>query len=182
MADNIASRIDELLTLESDNKRNDNIYKLINNNQNDNCLVMYDENCLFLGEVPSRIYEEYIENEVYDKTFEAIKISHHGTKDYFSKNLPESEKHIISNAKYGRCEISSKYPLAYSDVERYCTNTDECELYNLMGKECSACLVNAVNSNCGCEDWFDIIKEDKHSLKGTWHQFGKRKWIINRSL
>ena len=81
--------------------------------------------------------------------YKAIKVAHHGTKDYFVNNLPKSEYMIISNGKANNdsWRISPLYGWHYNERNFICTNyTDACD-YEFANKSCDASCNNA--SVCG---------------------------------
>lgn len=131
-------------------ERIDNIPKIsryimseIHNIQNEISVVFHKkditstaDDCLFLGDIPSDIYEEYIYRDVCKKKYKCIKVAHHGSDDYFTLNLPDSEHLIISNGKpehikkgnTKRCPyISHQYPFYYTQRQIHCTNSNNCQ-------------------------------------------------------
>ncbi|MBA4685515.1 MAG: hypothetical protein H2184_00025 [Candidatus Galacturonibacter soehngenii] len=93
------------------------------------------KNILFLGDVSSENFDKYICPKINDG-YKILKVAHHGTKDYYSDNLPYSEKFIISNAKKGNWDITAKYAMKYPNPMFVCTNNSGCEIYNTLGQDC----------------------------------------------
>lgn len=117
--------------------------------QNDYSIVMQTEYALdpqrryylHLGDVTSRSYEKYIRSQVINKRYVIVKVAHHGTKDYFVKDLPEADMLIISNGRYSNWDISAKYAVWYSHEKFICTNHDGCELFDTIGGNCALYIV-----------------------------------------
>lgn len=109
---------------------------------------------LFLSDVNTSSYEKIAATK--EKKFEladlyyAIKVPHHGTKDYFINNLPQSSYLIISNGKAMMSwRITALYGVNYCDRCFICTNyLGACD-YELTGKRCTAYLNLSQKSQCG---------------------------------
>lgn len=84
---------------------------------------------LYLGDVSADVYDKHIKKIVCKNEYKYIKIAHHGTKNYFMKDLPISKIMIISNGKRKKPDISAMYPLYYSNQKFVCTNNVNCEYY-----------------------------------------------------
>lgn len=101
-----------------------------------------DQKVLMNGDITKRIIDNYLLSR-YSPYYKAIKIQHHGTRNYFSDNLPCACNLLISTGprrNYGK--ISSSYlshPCEHAN--RWCTlGVIHCEIQDL----CSACI----NSYC----------------------------------
>lgn len=114
-------------------------------------------NVLFLGDLPRKFFK--IING--DKTlplaekYSAIKVPHHGTKNYYVEDLPESTHLMISNGKANSgWEISTLYGLRYNDRIFHCTNyTYACE----FEKACRYCESSEKGQgNCGISISFTL--------------------------
>ncbi|MDE5896856.1 MAG: hypothetical protein K2H43_03455 [Clostridia bacterium] len=86
--------------------------------------------------------------------YSAIKVPHHGTKNYYINDLPESDFLIISNGKsaHSGWEISPLYGLRYIGRELLCTNYKDACGYEPTGKQCFACDHNYCTCGIGTDD------------------------------
>lgn len=109
-------------------KQIQNQYSIVFHNYDANCIN--GKNLLFLGDVTPDVFEKYINVDVNKNCYDYIKVSHHGTKKYFMRDLPHCETMIISNGKKSKCDITAMYPLRYSQRKFVCTNNKYCEYYN----------------------------------------------------
>ena len=109
----------------------------IRNFQNSVGLVFQtnDKECLFLGDITKKCFESNILDNIDKEEYYCIKISHHGTKGYFSEKIPKKTKgFIISNGKKEKNKLiddryfSDEY---YKDVKIICTNIKD---YSNMNK------------------------------------------------
>ena len=109
-------------------KFNNRTKNIIKNFQNSMSLVFQtnDKKCLFLGDVTKKCFEDNILDNIDKEEYYCIKISHHGTKKYFSEKLPKKTKgFIISNGKKEiNKPIDDRYysDEYYKDVKIICTN------------------------------------------------------------
>lgn len=97
---------------------------------------------LFLSDIDAKTYEKYIADNTnaysLREEYFAVKVPHHGTKDYFTDRLPKSKYMIISNGKYRKSwQITYKYGDKYPETLFICTNNDACE-YILLNKSCKS--------------------------------------------
>lgn len=86
--------------------------------------------------------------------YRAVKVAHHGTKDYFVCNLPSSEFLIISNgtAPSNGWRIFALYGWHYSDRTMICTNYHNACDYELSYSKCGAyCLNTCTRNSDACE-------------------------------
>lgn len=117
-------------------KADPKLEKEIKNYQNSCSIVFHDPRklsrikYLLLGDVPSDIFSDEIQKDVAANNYKYIKISHHGTRDYYMGNLPACETMIISNGNRKQWEISAKYVIRYPKVAFVCTNNGKCEYYD----------------------------------------------------
>lgn len=102
--------------------------------QNQYSIVFHECNgtlpILYLGDVPSDIFSKNIKTIIEYNKYKYIKAAHHGTKAYFTRDLPECETIIISSGKKNNCDITAMYPLLYSNQKFVCTSNEYCEYYN----------------------------------------------------
>lgn len=110
--------------------------KRIKGIQNEYSIVFHQYNnnhnmpLLYLGDVSIDVFNKHIKTVINKNKYKYIKVAHHGTKNYFMKDLPECKTMIISSGKRNKCEITAVYPLYYSKQKFVCTNNDNCEFYN----------------------------------------------------
>jgi len=105
-------------------------------------------NCLFLSDIDSKMYESEIFPLISDNHYDFIKISHHGTRDYFSKHLPQATYYGFSNGANKSWGISSLYqyynggfPLSALhsvSCDFVCSNNNGCEFYNAFKMACNS--------------------------------------------
>lgn len=102
-------------------------------------------NLLFLGDISKENYEKHIvlaqncpPDLLLKGRYRVIKVSHHGTRDYFSSLLPPAKRMIISNKRHSNWEISLRYVTGYPYPEFICTNHDGCEMLHSQGRTCVA--------------------------------------------
>ena len=107
-----------------------------------------------LGDVSPNIFNNYIYPQLLYGTMplskiKVVKVSHHGTKSYYTDKLPQAKAYLVSNSgdKYKNWAIDDRYGLYYAD-KMQCTNTfnDRCEYCKL---HCSSCPMCAVGRTTG---------------------------------
>lgn len=117
---------------------------------NDCSVVMQcDEELLMLGDIGKNIFEKYISPDFRIKNkYKAVKVSHHGTKAYFSYKLPDAKAYLISNSgKYNtRWSIYEEYPCYFSKSRMICTNTNSHRCH-FATSPCSACCIGVSSGN-----------------------------------
>lgn len=106
----------------------------------------YGKELLMLGDVGTNVFDRYIVPNLANE-YKVVKISHHGTKAYYSQLLPNAEKYLISNSgsSYIRWGIFDLYPDRYPN-QIVCTNTnpDRCGIVN----RCIGCKVGQEKGDC----------------------------------
>ncbi len=123
--------------------------------QNSSSIVFHntegDNTALFLGDVDKKNYEKHVRPEV-KKQYRYIKVAHHGTRDYYTGELPASSYLIISNGGWKSAPISCMYKNRYRKVLFVCTNNNYCEYRQSLpnGVSDSNCTV------CGYLPWTRI--------------------------
>lgn len=123
--------------------------------QNSSSIVFHntegDNTALFLGDVDKKNYEKHVRPEV-KKQYRYIKVAHHGTRDYYTGELPASSYLIISNGGWKSAPISCMYKNRYRNVLFVCTNNNYCEYRQSLpnGASHSKCTV------CGYIPWTKI--------------------------
>lgn len=126
--------------------------------QNSSSIVFHntegDNTALFLGDVDKKNYEKHVRPEVekVEKQYRYIKVAHHGTRDYYTGELPVSSYLIISNGGWKSAPISCMYKNRYRKALFVCTNNNYCEYRQSLpnGASDSNCIV------CGFEPWTKI--------------------------
>ena len=93
----------------------------------------------------------------YHEKYKVIKVSHHGTEDYYFEYLPKTDYLIINNTKYRNYKkISKKYDDMYgSDSILICTDNNNCE------KICNNISCNCVMNKkaiCKIKKYYEVIK------------------------
>lgn len=116
-------------------------------------------NVLFLGDLPKDIFENKLVpyNDIpLLPAYRAIKVPHHGTKNYFTDLLPPSDYLLISNGKARKgWEISVYYGLCYRTRAICCTNYHcACE-YEFYKTKCRACA--NPDTVCGVQNGNSIV-------------------------
>ena len=132
----------------------DDIKKKIKNKQNENCLVIEGngangEKDLFLGDISKNKYLKEIKPFIEKNEYRCIKVSHHGTKNYFVDCLPESEKLLISNGEHRTWYLCKDYSEKYKSRDIICTGHDGCESYNSNNKSCACYAKSNPQKVCG---------------------------------
>lgn len=117
---------------------------------NDCSIVMQcDNEILMLGDIGRFILEHSIlfDFRIKDE-YKAVKVSHHGTKPYFSDQLPTAKVYLISNSGKSNTSwrISEKYPLHYSKDKMMCTNTNPKRCIVAVSP-CVNCCIGNSNGN-----------------------------------
>lgn len=112
-------------------------------------------NVLFLGDAVCNDIE-YVCNTHANNSYKFIKVSHHGTRNYFYKELPQADYYAISNgASKDSWEISTRYDCRYGRNTCFiCSNNKNCELHK------NGCSCNSVHYNraiCGFPLFHEII-------------------------
>ena len=92
---------------------------------------------IFLGDAPSQIIEYVAKRDKelnYFSEYKVLKIQHHGTQAYFTKDLPKANNYIISNGGFenrpvGTVTLSlirqriSNAPDSKTNIQVFCTNS-----------------------------------------------------------
>lgn len=166
--ENLTNRILELFKEPTKSKKriSTELNQRISSFQNEICIcfdsVKYNSgtrgSVLFLSDVAPKSFREILSGtnrfKVYD-TYEAIKVAHHGTKDYYVDNFPHSEYLIISNgmASSNGWRITPLYGWRYHDRMMICTNYNNACDYELSNRKCDAYCEHArMNSADNCEN------------------------------
>lgn len=110
----------------------------------DNVIENNDKPVLFLSDISQDIFGKILNGAVDIKLAEhysAIKVPHHGTKDYYVNDLPESNYMIISNglARTNSWRITALYGWKYNGRNFICTNYPNACDYELASVQCDAC-------------------------------------------
>lgn len=106
--------------------------------------VDLDKKVLFLSDITREnfnIIAAGADNMKLCSAYSAIKVPHHGTKDYFVNNLPQSCFMMISNGNAGSGSgwmISALYGMHYSTRGFICTNYENTCDYYLADRQCCA--------------------------------------------
>lgn len=127
--------------LEEDKRRFSSILNTkIRNMNNSSVVIGSGSDILMLGDVGKGIYKREIVPCIYPE-YKVVKVSHHGTRPYYSDRLPQAESYLVSNSYTKRIgwSIYSEYGRKYED-KMHCTNT------NLSGcgyipKKCKNCNI-----------------------------------------
>jgi ribonuclease BN (tRNA processing enzyme) len=134
-----------------DKKKLDSVDSSIIKNMNE-CSVVFvsDLDILALGDVDNKVIKmiKKIKKNSLGDHYETIKIQHHGTSSYWSKNIPKADNYLISNNgyKYIDWKIDKRYAeLAANKTHVICTNTafERCQYWKENMEKCS--------SYCRCE-------------------------------
>lgn len=112
--------------------------KTIRDIQNNCSIVISKPNSvLMLGDITAAICNKHIIPIVKNNQYKITKVSHHGTRPYFTKNLPASEYMLIPNGHRKRAiPISALYALTYRNSKFICSNA------------CKFCEVRAAGITC----------------------------------
>lgn len=133
---------------EVDNDRLKDIHSIKVKSINDSSIVFqsrYNRDVLALGDVSGKVINYLWANRLLSPQYRVIKVQHHGSKAYWSDNLPEAKWYLISNSgwAYMKWRIYEKYGTAYSDG-MLCTNDRDkrCSYYDeKTGVKCPGCSV-----------------------------------------
>ncbi len=83
----------------------------------DNAIGRNTKPVLFLSDVTQSGYRQIEKINDLSPHYSAIKVPHHGTKDYFIDNLPPSDMLLITNdGSWKRCRICDEYYYAYPNA------------------------------------------------------------------
>ena len=107
-----------------DTLRMRSIFQSVIRSMNDSSVVMEcPGEALLLGDIGKDIYRRFIVPQL-EATYKVVKVSHHGTKAYYSPNLPDAKVYLVSNS--GRWNtnwrIYEEYRKSYPQ-KMQCTNT-----------------------------------------------------------
>lgn len=108
------------------------------------CSIVFEsgEDVIAFGDVSPRIIN-YLKKskKITEKDYRVVKVQHHGTKSYWSDNLPNAEKYLVSNSGEANVNwlIDKRYGEKYPK-QMVCTNNygDRCEFWN-SGRTCLNC-------------------------------------------
>ena len=161
-------RISQLISDYLENNEETNLYKdeLDNiknrfNTRLNSLSLAFDEwyiceahNVLFLGDAENKDIE-YVCNTHANNSYKFVKISHHGTRNYFYQNLPKATYYAISNgAAKDSWEISARYDCRYGRSTCFiCSNNQNCELHK------NRCSCNSIHHNraiCGFSLYHEV--------------------------
>lgn len=132
------------------NDRLNDIHSIRVKSINDSSIVFqsrYNRDVLALGDVSSKILNYLQANRLVTDQYNVVKVQHHGSKAYWSDNLPTAKWYLISNSgwAYMKWRIYEKYGSDYMEGI-LCTNDREkrCSYYDgKAGKKCQSCQVSA---------------------------------------
>lgn len=135
---------------DAENDRLNDIHSIRVKSVNDCSIVFqsrYNRDILALGDVSAKIINYLWANRLLTEHYNVIKVQHHGSKAYWSENLPEARWYLISNSgwAYLKWRIYEKYGATYGD-NMLCTNDREkrCSYYNAGNNvKCKECPVTA---------------------------------------
>lgn len=96
---------------------------------------------LFLGDIGKEIYKRHIQPHLTDG-YKVVKVSHHGTKDYYAPDLPEAKVYLVSNSGIWRTDWG-----IYEEYRKNCPNQMQCtntEARRCMSTQpiCTRCRIN----------------------------------------
>lgn len=113
---------------------------------------------LFLSDIDPESFQNIMSGtgafNVYG-AYKAIKVAHHGTKNYYVDNLPHSEYLIISNGRTGSngWGITPLYGWRYSGSRMICTNYNNACDYELSSRKCDAyCVPGCTHGGVNCNN------------------------------
>lgn len=111
-------------------------------------------NVLFFGDAVCNDIE-YVCNTYVSNSYKFIKISHHGTRNYFYKELPQAKYYALSNGvAKDSWEISARYDCRYGRNTCFvCSNNKNCELHK------NGCSCNSMHYNraiCGFSLYHEV--------------------------
>ncbi len=130
-------------------------YKILIKDMNSSSIIMHKDNdILFLGDAPPKIIKNLSQKGLIMKTYQAIKVQHHGTINYFYQDMPRAKFYLISNGGYKNRKISEKF-IEYADFI-CCSNAWEdlryCEYFS-KNKRCSyKCIKNLLCLDFDCQN------------------------------
>lgn len=125
---------------ERDKKRIDSISSTQIKNMNECSIVLQQEkNILALGDISNKVLKYLKKCKRISDSYKFIKIAHHGTKSYYSKDLPKAKKYFVSNSGEWRKDwsIYKEYHDKYYE-KMYCTNnSDRCDAIKCDCRNCN---------------------------------------------
>ena len=109
--------------------------------------ICEEHNVLFFGDAVLKDVK-YLCDKYAEGSYKFIKVSHHGTRDYFYQDLPEAKYYAFSNGSAkDSWEISARYDCRYGRNTCFiCTNNKNCELHK---NNCSCNSLHYNRAICG---------------------------------
>lgn len=132
---------------EAEKKRLNSIASRTIKNMNECSIVFKNEqDVIAFGDVTPPVLKYLKKNKILKaERYKLVKVPHHGTKDYWSDDLPKAKAYLISNSgvKQPRWKIFHKYGEEYHENVR-CTNKNfiRCKYYQDGGR-CANCNIRA---------------------------------------
>ncbi|MEG0836226.1 MAG: hypothetical protein RR413_12370 [Christensenellaceae bacterium] len=118
-------------------------------------IVWHNDICLACGDITPGVMS-YLQPKL-QHFYQLIKVSHHGTKSYFTHNLPNAGIYIISNNGSYRTNwgIDERYPTRYNCC---CTNNNDarCCVYRRC-RHCNDHITQPARIFCVCSDGCCVV-------------------------
>jgi len=104
-------------------------------------IIFHNNDLIFFGDTPIKVVDHLAKNSLFNHSYHVVKIPHHGTNGYFTKNLPSAAFYLIPNGGRKDMKVSRRF-LNGKANKVYCSNCRDnrsayCDFYNNNKQNCS---------------------------------------------